>query len=233
MNRFLQQKQEFLKNKLSEINKINEINNKNNNLMEKIFTDIYEKSIWGSNNNNVYKGTSGGGSDIDYNKETYIPFLKKFIIDNNIKNIVDLGCGDFRCGSLIYNDLDISYTGYDAYIDVIKYNRTQNSVSKYNFIQLDIYNKKDEIINGDLCIIKDVLQHWNLNNIYNFLDYLVENKKFKFILICNCSYQTNDNVVIETGSFTPLNCNFFPLKKYNPIELYKYDTKQVSVINLI
>ena len=36
----------------------------------------------------------GGGSDLDYNKDTYVPFLKKFIVDNNIKNIVDLGCGD-------------------------------------------------------------------------------------------------------------------------------------------
>ena len=43
--------------------------------MEEIFTNIYENKIWGDNNNNNYRGTSGGGSDVDYNKDTYIPFF--------------------------------------------------------------------------------------------------------------------------------------------------------------
>jgi len=55
--------------------------------MEEIFTNIYENSNWGNNNNNDYNGSSGGGSDIDYNKNTYVPFLKKFIIDNKIEII--------------------------------------------------------------------------------------------------------------------------------------------------
>ena len=64
--------------------------------MESIFTHIYEKKIWGNNKNNEYTGSSGPGSNINYNKDTYVPVLKKFIVDNNIKNIVDLGCGDFK-----------------------------------------------------------------------------------------------------------------------------------------
>ena len=79
--------------------------------METTFTMIYENKIWGDNNNNNYKGSSGGGSTINYNENTYIPFLQKFIIDNDIETIVDLGCGDFVCGPLIYNNLDILYTG--------------------------------------------------------------------------------------------------------------------------
>jgi hypothetical protein len=34
-------------------------------------------------------------------------------------------------------------------------------------------NKKEDIIGGDLCILKDILCHWKLNNIYTLLDYLV------------------------------------------------------------
>ena len=83
--------------------------------MELIFTNVYENKLWGDNNNNTeYKGSSGSGSDINYNINTFVPFLKQFIVDNNIKNVVDLGCGDFRCGKLIYDDLDILYTGYDT-----------------------------------------------------------------------------------------------------------------------
>lgn len=32
----------------------------------------------GNNNNTYYKDSSDGGSTIDYNKDSYIPFLKKF-----------------------------------------------------------------------------------------------------------------------------------------------------------
>jgi hypothetical protein len=66
-------------------------------MMDQVFTKVYENNIWGNDNNVEYNGSSGPGSDIDYNKDNYVPFLKNFITDNNIKNIVDLGCGDFRC----------------------------------------------------------------------------------------------------------------------------------------
>jgi hypothetical protein len=197
--------------------------------METFFTTVYEKKLWGDNVNNEYKGSSGGGSDIEYNKNTYIPFLKNFIINHKIKNIVDLGCGDFRCGSLLYNDLDILYTGYDTYKKVVDYNLKQHSLSKYSFIHLDFFSNKENIINGDLCILKDVLQHWKTDEIYTFLDYLIENKKFKYILICNCCYQTKDEPE-NTNRSMSLSINFFPLKKYNPVKLYNYHTKEVSVI---
>ena len=201
--------------------------------MEKNFTDIYENNIWGNNNNIHYSGSSGNGSSIEINMNTYIPFMKKFILDNDIKTIIDLGCGDFRIGPFIYNELEnIEYTGYDVYKKIIEYNKTLYGLPKYNFIHLDFFNKKTDIISGDLCILKDVIQHWCLNDIYVFLDYLVESKKFKYILICNCFYQTEDNTEIdETAYFRPLTCDLLPLKKYNPIKFYCYHTKEISVID--
>jgi len=200
--------------------------------MELCFTNIYENNVWGNDDIVEYSGSSGGGSSIDYNKDNYIPFLKKFIIDNNIKNIIDLGCGNFKCGKLIYDDLDISYTGYDTYKKIIDYNLTQYLLPKYSFIHLDFCNNKENIINGELCILKDVIQHWSLNNIYTFLDYLVENKKFKYILICNCCNQIQDNTDIKNGDFRNLSCEYLPLKKYNPIKLYNYYTKEISIIEI-
>jgi hypothetical protein len=195
--------------------------------MEQIFTNVYENNVWGNNNNSEYNGSSGGGSGVDYNINTYVPFLKKFIKEHGITSVVDLGCGDFRCGNLIYSDLDILYTGYDTYKKVIDYNLKQ---SKFSFIHLDFCTNKEQIINADLCILKDVIQHWSLHNIYTFLDYLVENKKFKYILICNCCKQTKDNTDIENGSWRQLSCEYLPLKKYNPVKVYNYHSKEVSVI---
>jgi hypothetical protein len=200
--------------------------------MEYIFTDIYETYAWGNNNNTEYSGSSGRGSDVEYNKESYIPFLKKFIIQNNIQSIVDLGCGDFRCGRLLYDDLDVIYTGYDVYKRVIEYNSRQYSLPKYSFVYSDFCIHKENIIGGDLCILKDVLQHWSSDTIYSFLDYLVNTKKFKYILIVNCCKQRRDNTDISNGDWRPLSHKFLPLKKYTLENLYNYASKEVSVIKL-
>ena len=201
--------------------------------MEETFTEVYEKKIWGSNDNTEYNGSSGDGSRIYFNKDTYVIFIKKFINDNNIKNVVDLGCGDFLCGDLIYDDLNVEYTGYDTYKKIVDYNnkKYENDYS-INFKHLDFYTYRDQIKSADLCIIKDVIQHWKLEEIYTFLDYIVASKKFKYILICNCGYQQSDNTNIETGGWRPLSCDFFPLKKYDAIKKYNYISKEVSVIYL-
>ena len=204
--------------------------------MEEVFTKIYENCDWGNNNNSEYAGSSGMGSELHNNVNTYVPFLKKFITDKNIKTVVDLGCGDFVCGDLIYSDLDVSYTGYDTYKKIIDYNSKQyNSLSKYSFIHLDFCNNKEQIINGDLCILKDVIMHWPIDDIYSFLDYLVESKKFKYILICNCCNQTHDDVNIRTGEWRQLSCDYYPLKKYNPTKIYNFMSnveKEVSIIEM-
>jgi hypothetical protein len=198
-----------------------------------IFTDIYENCVWGNNCEIEYNGTSGLGSEINYNKD-YIFFLKKFIRENNISKITDLGCGDFKCGKSIYDDLEnISYLGYDAYDKIVNNNNNLYDKNKYKFIHLDFYNERYKIEESELCIIKDVLQHWKLNEIYIFLDYLLNTKKFKYILICNCCDQTKDNTEIITGDFRPLSCNFFPLKRYKPIKLYNYNSKEISLIKNI
>lgn len=81
-----------------------------------------------------------------------------------------------------------------------------------------------------MCILKDVLQHWKTEEIYEFLDYIVENKKFKYILICNCCNQEKDNQETDINHWRPLSYVFYPLKKYNITKLLNYNTKEISVI---
>jgi hypothetical protein len=195
--------------------------------MLKTFSDIYENKCWGDNKHNDYAGSSGCGSAIDYNKNTYVPFLRDFIKKNNIQSVIDLGCGDFRCGPLIYNDLNIKYIGYDAYQKVVDYN---NRLTGYTFKCLDIFSQRDQLEPADLIILKDVLQHWGLKEIHLFLDHLVSSQKYKYILITNCSKGAIDNQDIPTGGFRPLSCSKLPMRKYNPRLIYNYDTKEVSCI---
>lgn len=203
-----------------------------NTTMEKAFVSVYENKLWGDNAHQAYSGSSGPGSSLEFNRQTYIPFLKEFIVGHGIKSVIDLGCGDFQCGHSIYNDLDITYTGYDIYNKVIELHKKNFRPPKYSFHHLDFCHKKDQIANGDLCILKDVLQHWSLDNINTVLSYFIQQKKFKYILICNCSQQTIDNVDIPDGDFRPLSCDYLPLKKYNCQKLYTYNSKEVSVITV-
>lgn len=200
--------------------------------MEEIFTYIYENCIWGDNGIEGYKGSSGWGSDLTFNELTFIPFLKGLIKSKNITTITDLGCGDFKCGLSIYDDLDVYYTGYDVYKKIVEHNKKIHPSEKYNFIHLDFCNNPVTIKSSDLCILKDVLQHWKTEDIYQFLDYITSSKKFKYILIVNCCDQREDNEDITTGNWRQLSCHYLPLKKYSPKLLFKYATKEVSLIEL-
>ncbi len=198
--------------------------------MEQVFTEIYEKAIWGDNKAAEYKGGSGPGSALAYNQEKYIPFLRNFIKEKGITSVVDLGCGDFRCGPSIYEGLDVQYTGYDAYEKVIIHNQKEHP--GYRFQQLDFCNRVIDIECGDLCILKDVLQHWPLADINRFMELIITSKKFKYILIVNCSYQKVDNTDTRIGGFRPLSCDFLPLKRFAPVKQLTYKTKEISLITL-
>jgi len=196
------------------------------------FNYIYENKIWGDDANRCYSGSSGGGSEIDFNIHDYIPFMQRFIEKYNITSVCDLGCGSGKLIEPIFDIYDnIVYYGYDCYCKIICYNQFRLlHKKKYNFIYLDIINNIDEIINCELYILKDVLQHWRLNNIYYFLDTIIAKKKCKYILICNCYVnQTCDRTENIDGA---LNAVFYPLKKYNPEILLEYNTKQVCLITV-
>ena len=61
------------------------------------FGEIYEKNAWGGESGEFY---SGEGSTEKYSAQ-YGETVKKFIAENKIKSIVDLGCGDFIVASKI------------------------------------------------------------------------------------------------------------------------------------
>lgn len=199
-----------------------------------IFEAIYESKVWGDNENKNYNGSSGAGSLMHYNQSTWIPFFRNLITMNtNIKKIVDLGCGDFQCGTAQFDGLPIEYLGYDAYKKVILHNQTH--YPHYRFHHLDFLNCKEDIENGDLCILKDVLIHWSCQEIDIFLSYLISSKKFKWILLCNCDGQIIDNHDIPTGHYRPISAKMNPLKKFNPIILYTFLSnckKEVSIITV-
>ena len=90
--------------------------------MKEEFTYIYDNEKWGKN-----KG-SGEGSRPKFNQE-YIPFLEDFLKTNNIKSVIDFGCGDWQFSRYIdWGDKPFStmpkidYLGLDVVDSVIDNN---------------------------------------------------------------------------------------------------------------
>jgi len=119
---------------------------------QQIFTKIYKNSSW---NKKSLEFNSGPGS---HNKELVIPFLEFvncFIINKNIKTIVDLGCGDFNIGKNIYENTN-QYYAIDIVPDLIDHNKKLFKNSKIKFECNDFIN--DHIPEADCVILRQVLQ---------------------------------------------------------------------------
>jgi SAM-dependent methyltransferase len=168
--------------------------------VQKIFSQIYEKNLWGNG--------SGWGS-LEINTRSYREFLQKFLFENSIKSVVDLGCGDWQIAKLMNWD-GISYLGIDVVESVINENKKSFSNTNIEFQCLDVIQEK-QLPKADLIIIKDVIQHWPNEEILKFLPKL---SSYKYALITNCALGNNINGDINFGYFRPLdlcappfNCN--------------------------
>ncbi|MAH06852.1 hypothetical protein CMI38_01215 [Candidatus Pacearchaeota archaeon] len=162
---------------------------------ERIFGEVYSEGHWGNGDDMFYSGT---GSDI----ENCLPFkhyLENFIRKNNIKTVVDLGCGDFRMGGLMdWNE--VNYVGVDVVDSLIKHNQKFFSDQNISFVKGDIIN--DELPSGDLCILRFVLQHLSNRDILKIISKL---KKYKYVIVVDgvavdrYHEKVNSNLVTGAG----------------------------------
>ena len=194
--------------------------------IEETFNDIYSKRKWGTNFANM--GSSGPGSHMSQARE-YFEFLQDFINHNEIKSIQDIGCGDFQFMRHLKLNDSTNYLGIDCVKSLVKFNNKEFGKSNIKFKYKEISKHTFEY--SELYILKDTLQHLTNDIVYNFLDYITENKLAKYILITNCNHQKSDDEDVEKiGETRPLNGRMLPLKRYNPIILKEYNGKQVCLI---
>lgn len=155
------------------------------------FDEIYARNEW------VYG--SGEGSLARYNKR-YVSFLQRFIADQKIKSVVDMGCGDWQFSRYI-NWGAATYRGFDVASAVIARNQAEFTAKNVSF---HLYSGNPaELPEADLLIAKDVLQH--LPNAVVF-DFLAALPKYRHALITNCGNPRADtvNCDIEAGAYRHL-----------------------------
>lgn len=156
-----------------------------------VFGDIYRNNSWGSHLG-IPAGTlySGPGSD-EIMGRPYADEIIKYVKANGIKSVVDLGCGDFRVGRLIASE-GLRYTGVDVVEAVIAQNNATHGNDTVNFVCRDI--SKDELPDGELCLVREVFQHISNGQILAALNNM---RKYKHVII-------TDNQCGEQGSL-PIN----------------------------
>jgi len=141
-----------------------------------IFSEIYKKGKWGKVSERPF--CSGDGT---INKHIISPYIDA--INNYLSNldyspvVVDLGCGDMSIGRSFIS-VSGTYKGVDVVPDLIKWHKEQDYGTKVYFDCLDV--SKDKLPDGDICLIRQVLQHLSNEQIGEILPKL---DKYKVIFI--------------------------------------------------
>jgi hypothetical protein len=158
----------------------------NNKVAREILFQKFEKKFptaelyWESRY--LKNGTSGNGSygDIAIYKAE---ILNKFVVDNDISKVIELGCGDGNQLKLLkipfYIGLDVSLTAIKKCISIFR-----NDTTKSFFI----YNNKAfvdniQLFKAELVLSLDVIYHLIEDDIYeNYMHHLFESSS-RFVII--------------------------------------------------
>lgn len=139
---------------------------------------------------------SGSGSHDEKIILPYINLLLQIIVNNNVRQITDLGCGDFWImrnvlGVLEQNNYPYFYNGVDVVEDLIEHNNKNFGRVNVKFHCMDAAQDDNELPFGELLIIRQVLQHLNNADIKKILR---KTKDFKFVFVTEHIYDGFDAI---------------------------------------
>lgn len=193
---------------------------------KEIFTDIYNVNKWACE-----ESKSGPGSRVSVNS-LLLEKLKQFVNKNNIKSIVDCGCGDFNWMKLFdFNSIDY-YLGIDIVEKLISENNSKFSDKKKSFKCMSLV--ENEIPKKDLIICKDVLFHLSYSEAIQTIKNIKKSGS-KFLL--STSFTGFVNFDIKTGGWRPINLQDVPFNIGQPFEYWenienrndKYSNKSIGI----
>ncbi len=157
---------------------------------EEVFSVIYEKNIWGGLQGEF---CSGAGSASELIVSPYVKMIMEKAVSEGFQNLtfVDLGCGDFQVGKRL-KTLCSKYIGVDIVKPLIGRNRDKYGNDAISFIHLDIV--QDKLPDGDVCFIRQVLQHLSNEQIGIVLKKL---KKYRFVFITEHQPRYDDTIKVN------------------------------------
>ncbi len=161
------------------------------------FSYIYSSRYWPSK-----ESVSGPGSEME-NTRNIRKEIIKLIKEYEIKNFLDIPCGDFNWMQNIV-EKHISYTGGDIVEDLINSNKKKFFQQNLKFIVINLLD--DDLPSADLMLCRDCLIHLSNNNIKKFFKNF-KRSNIKYLLVTSYeSYnktKNSNNDEIDDGDFRP------------------------------
>lgn len=183
-----------------------------------IFTTIYRNYLWGRKKGS-FDYYSGDGSHHPKVVDDYINVVSKFLGNlYPLPVVIDIGCGDFSIGSHLSKFAKV-YIACDVVPEVIAANQNRYRFSNVVFKVLDATTQK--IPQGDVVILRQVLQHLSNSDIANILKRIQGN--FKYLIftdhqsseknwIPNLDKLTGPNIRADMGSGLDLTLDPFNME---------------------
>jgi hypothetical protein len=166
----------------------------------RVFDDIYKTNFWGSD-----ESVSGKGSELATTQKIRdeIPsLLRKY----EIRNLLDIPCGDYNWQSHIKGIENFSYIGADIVNQLIIDNRVL--FPDVDFRVLDI--SKDKLPKVDLILVRDLLGHFSNVDVKHALKNI---RASGATYLLATTFPDHENLHdITTGQWRPINlASFFGL----------------------
>jgi hypothetical protein len=122
---------------------------------EQVFTDIYVNNRWGGRSGTFCSGT--GSHEI----ASVSPYISKVTAELDrigaaSMTVIDLGCGDYSVGRQLSPACG-QYIGVDIVKPLIVHNQTTYGDPRVSFRHANIV--ENPLPNGDICFVRQVLQH--------------------------------------------------------------------------
>ena len=134
-----------------------------NNFLSTYFDYVYQKGLWGA------QYSSGQGSHWPPLVNAYVDCFRTFLREKTVGNttIIDIGCGDFNIGKNFIYDCN-QLIGIDVSQSIIDMNKSRYQFKNTCFLRLDA--RKDKLPDGDIAILRQVLQHLDNHSISEILE---------------------------------------------------------------
>lgn len=162
--------------------------------MRSAFTAVYERGEW-------HNGSGPGSGETE--TAVWREFLRKYMIRNDVRSVLDLGCGDWQSARLT-DWTGITYHGIDIVPGVIESCQEKYSAPGITFECADILTCR--LPAADLIICKEVLQHWPLHAITRFRKRVM----WRRVLLVNDWAPVCRNADTGPGGYRPLNLGTAP-----------------------
>lgn len=169
---------------------------------------VYAMNLWGKGESAFYSGNGSHDEDL---VKPYLEVVGNFLKAHPCKlSVCDLGCGDFNIGMQLL-EYAKHYIAVDIVPALINYNKTHFKFDHLEFQRLNI--AADELPEGDVVILRQVLQHLSNSEVQSVLNKI---KAFKYLILTEhqpaSDFIPNKNIISGQG---------IRLKKNSGLEITK------------